>query len=47
MKKINAFQYEAFAFYVVIEMLIIAEKLKDMEIIHGDIKPDNFLMQGM
>ena len=39
--------FEVVAIYFLIEMLMIAEKLKQVQIIHGDIKPDNFLLQGM
>jgi hypothetical protein len=36
--------YETVAVYFVIEMLIVAKKLRQMEIIHGDVKSDNFLL---
>ena len=39
--------FESVAIYFLIEMLMIAEKLQQVQIIHGDIKPDNFLLQRM
>ena len=36
---------EPIAMYFTIEMLRILEKLHKSQIIHGDIKPDNFLIQ--
>ena len=36
---------EPIAMYFTIEMLNILEKLHKSQIIHGDIKPDNFLIQ--
>ncbi len=39
--------YETVAVYFLIEMLVVAERLKDVEIVHGDIKPDNFLLMRM
>jgi len=38
---------ESVAVYFLIEMLAMAEKLQAAQIIHGDIKPDNFLLQGL
>ena len=38
---------EAVAAFFLIEMLTIAQRLRDLEIIHGDIKPDNFLLLNM
>ena len=36
---------EPIAMYLTIEMLHVLEKLQRSQIIHGDIKPDNFLVQ--
>ena len=36
---------EPIAMYFTIEMLHILEKLQRSQIVHGDIKPDNFLIQ--
>ena len=36
--------HEATAIFFLMEMLVIGRKLGEMEIIHGDIKPDNFLL---
>ncbi len=38
---------EGVAVYFLVEMLSMAEKLRQAEIIHGDIKPDNFLVQTL
>ena len=45
MKRVNSLAFESVAMYFVIELLIIFERLKSLEIIHGDVKPDNFLIQ--
>ena len=45
LKLVNMLAYESIAMYFVIELLIIFEKLKDLDIIHGDVKADNFLVQ--
>ena len=47
MSSLKKLLFESVAIYFLIEMLMIAEKLQDIQIIHGDIKPDNFLLQGM
>ena len=39
--------HEAVAVFFLIEMLVVAQRLRELEIIHGDIKPDNFLLLDM
>ena len=39
--------HEAVAVFFLIEMLQVAQRLRELEIIHGDIKPDNFLLLDM
>ena len=41
----KANEVEPIALYFTIEMLRIAEVLKKANIIHADIKPENFLLQ--
>ncbi len=38
---------EAVAVYFAIEMLVMAERLREAQIVHADIKPDNFLLQTL
>ena len=38
---------ELLAVYFTIEMLHVLEKLKKADIIHADIKPENFMIQDM
>ncbi|XP_060080434.1 mitotic checkpoint serine/threonine-protein kinase BUB1-like [Ylistrum balloti] len=38
---------ESVAMYCTIELIRVVESLQRCEIIHGDIKPDNFLVQGL
>lgn len=45
--KTNASVGEPMAMYVTIEMLYMIENLHKCQIIHGDVKPDNFLFIGM
>jgi serine/threonine protein kinase len=42
---LKANEVEPIALYFTIEMLRIAEVLKKANIIHADIKPENFLLQ--
>lgn len=45
--KSNSTVGEALAMYVTIEMLYMIEYLHKCQIIHGDVKPDNFLLIDM
>ncbi len=38
---------EAVAVYFAVEMLFMAERLREAQIVHADIKPDNFLLQTL
>ena len=39
--------HEAVAVFFLVEMLGIARRLRELQVIHGDIKPDNFLLLEM
>ena len=39
--------HEAVAVFFLVEMLGIARRLRELQVIHGDIKPDNFLLLDM
>ncbi len=40
-------EYEAVAAYFAVELLTMAERLREADMVHADIKPDNFLLQNL